>query len=71
MSLDTSSVFKSYSNSASFPSDVTINLKDLKALVGLCSDLGADVLLKFDEAGVPLMAQPHAPGVMVGPTLYS
>jgi hypothetical protein len=65
MSLDTTSVFKSYSNSASAPSDVTINLKDLKALVGLCCELGADVVLKFDEAGVPLLALPHAPGVQV------
>lgn len=65
MSLDTSSVFKSYSNSASCPADVTVNLKDLKALVGLCCELGADVVLKFDEAGVPLLAVPHAPGVQV------
>lgn len=65
MSLDTSHVFKSYSNSCSAPSDVTINLKDLKALVGLCVELGADVVLKFDEAGVPVLAVPHAPGVQV------
>jgi len=65
MSLDTSHVFKSYSNSCSSPSDVTINLKDLKALVGLCVELGADVVLKFDEAGVPLLAVPHAAGVQV------
>lgn len=58
-------MFKSYSNSCSSPSDVTINLKDLKALVGLCVELGADVVLKFDEAGVPLLAVPHAAGVQV------
>ena len=65
MSLDTGHVFKSYSNSGSAACDVTINLKDLKALVGLCVELGADVVLKFDEAGVPLLAVPHAPGVQV------
>lgn len=65
MSLDTSHVFKTYSNSSSAPSDVTVNLKDLKALVGLCVELGADVGLKFDEAGVPLLAMPHAAGVTV------
>lgn len=65
MSLDASHVFKSYSNSGSAACDVTINLKDLKALVGLCVELGADVVLKFDEAGVPLLAVPHAPGVQV------
>jgi hypothetical protein len=65
MALATTHVFKSYSNSASAPSDVTINLKDLKTLVGLCVELGADVVLKFDEAGVPLLALPHAPGQQV------
>jgi hypothetical protein len=65
MSLDTSHLFKSYSNSCASASDVTINLKDLKALVALCAELGADVMLRFDEAGVPLLAAPHVGGVQV------
>jgi hypothetical protein len=47
-------------------SDVTINLKDLKALLGLCLELGADVSLRFDKAGLPLLAVPHLRGAQVG-----
>jgi hypothetical protein len=59
-------VFKAYSHAGVSASDVTINLKDLKALLGLCLELGADVSLRFDKAGLPLLAVPHLRGAQVG-----
>eukprot|EP00775_Hariotina_reticulata_P012101 gene12101-12240_t len=65
LSLDShsSSVFKAYRHSGSSPCDVTINLKDFKALVGLCVEMNADVELKFAAAGEPMLAVPHVPGM--------
>ncbi|KAF8072554.1 RAD9A [Scenedesmus sp. PABB004] len=60
--LDCRSVFKRYAHSGAATSDVTINLKDLRALLGLCVDVGADVALRFDAPGVPLLATPHMRG---------
>lgn len=65
LALDSHSVFKSYSHSGAYASDVTVNLKDLKALVGLCVEMGVDVGLRFDAPGVPLLAVPHVRGVQV------
>jgi hypothetical protein len=66
LELNSQTVFKSYSHAGVSASDVTINLKDLKALLGLCLELGADVSLKFDKAGLPLLAVPHLRGAQVG-----
>lgn len=65
LALDSHSVFKSYSHSGAHASDVTVNLKDLKALVGLCVEMDVDVGLRFDAPGVPLLAVPHVRGVQV------
>lgn len=40
---------------------MTANLKDLKAMLGLCENLGAHVRLWFDSPGNPLVAEPHFP----------
>jgi hypothetical protein len=66
LQLNSQTVFKAYSHAGVSASDVTINLKDLKALLGLCLELGADVSLKFDKAGLPLLAVPHLRGAQVG-----
>uniref|UniRef100_A0A383VQ33 Uncharacterized protein n=1 Tax=Tetradesmus obliquus TaxID=3088 RepID=A0A383VQ33_TETOB len=62
LELNSQTVFKAYSHAGVSASDVTINLKDLKALLGLCLELGADVSLRFDKAGLPLLAVPHLRG---------
>lgn len=64
-------MFKSYSHSGGYASDITVNLKDLKALVGLCVEMGADVCLRFDAPGVPLLAVPHIRGVQVKPAPHT
>lgn len=66
LELNSQTVFKAYSHAGVSASDVTINLKDLKALLGLCLELGADVSLRFDKAGLPLLAVPHLRGAQVG-----
>ncbi len=65
LSIDSRSVFKSYSHAGVTPSDVTVNLRDLKAVVALCVDLGADVALRFDKPGVPMLAAPHVYALQV------
>jgi hypothetical protein len=40
---------------------VTINLKDFKAVLGLCEALGAHLKLCFDSPGSPLVAEPLFP----------
>ena len=43
--------------------DVTINLKDLKAILSLCENLGTNMKLCFDSPGNPLVAEPHFPQI--------
>jgi hypothetical protein len=38
---------------------VTVNLKDFKAMMGLCESLGTHIKLSFDSPGNPLVAEPH------------
>lgn len=39
--------------------DVTFNLKDFRAMLQLCDGLRADICLRFDSAGDPLVVGPH------------
>ena len=41
--------------------DVTINLKDFKAMLSLCENLGTHIRLWFDGPGNPLVAEPSFP----------
>jgi hypothetical protein len=41
--------------------DVTVNLKDFKAMLSLCENLGTHIKLCFDSPGNPLVAEPHFP----------
>ena len=38
---------------------MTVNLKDFKAMLGLCESLGTHIKLSFDSPGNPLVAEPH------------
>jgi hypothetical protein len=58
-------VFLSYRHSGTTPADVTFNLKDLRALLGLCEDMDANIALHFDAAGAPLLAEPAPRGTQV------
>lgn len=40
---------------------MTVNLKDFKAMLGLCENLGAQLRLWFDGPGNPLVVEPHFP----------
>ncbi|KAI3432588.1 hypothetical protein D9Q98_004136 [Chlorella vulgaris] len=53
--------FLSYVNSADEATDVTVNLKDFKAMLSLCENLGTHIKLCFDSPGNPLVAEPHFP----------
>ena len=57
--MDTSTVFSSYSHDSEETADVTFNVKDLKALVQLCEAMAANVLIRFQGPGMPLVAEPH------------
>ena len=40
---------------------MTFNLKDFKAMLGLCDHLGSNVMLRFEGPGLPLVVEPHFP----------
>ena len=44
---------------------MTFNVKDLRALLALCEHMGANIALRFDCAGAPLLAEPHISGHQV------
>ncbi|GIL92701.1 hypothetical protein Vretifemale_20210 [Volvox reticuliferus] len=66
LTLDTRAVFTSYSHSSPLATDVTFNVKDFRAMTTLCTALGADVALRFEAAGAPLVVEPHFRGLLVG-----
>ena len=39
--------------------DVTFNLKDFKCMVQLCEAMTANMILRFDQPGAPLVVEPH------------
>ncbi|EFN51476.1 hypothetical protein CHLNCDRAFT_140230 [Chlorella variabilis] len=55
--------FLTYVNSADEATDVTFNMKDFKAILSLCENLGTHIKLCFDSPGNPLVAEPHFPNV--------
>eukprot|EP00798_Chlamydomonas_sp_ICE-L_P016936 gene16936-23209_t len=63
LALDTRSLFLSYTHNSDVPSDVTFNVKDFKTFVSLCEHMGANITIRFDQPGVPLVAEPHFRGV--------
>eukprot|EP00884_Botryococcus_braunii_P012178 jgi/Botrbrau1/20961/Bobra.0135s0079.1 len=56
--IDTMEVFLSYQHASSTPSDVTFNLKDLRCMLALCEAMQADVTIRFDRPGQPLLVEP-------------
>ncbi|GIL92700.1 hypothetical protein Vretifemale_20210 [Volvox reticuliferus] len=64
LTLDTRAVFTSYSHSSPLATDVTFNVKDFRAMTTLCTALGADVALRFEAAGAPLVVEPHFRGLL-------
>ncbi|KAL4452547.1 hypothetical protein ABPG75_008209 [Micractinium tetrahymenae] len=59
--VEPSETFLSFVNSADEATDVTFNLKDFKAMLSLCENLGTHVRLWFDSPGNPLVAEPSFP----------
>jgi hypothetical protein len=39
--------------------DVTFNLKDFKCMVQLCEAMPANMIIRFDQPGAPLVVEPH------------
>lgn len=66
LTLDTRSVFTSYTHRSPLAADVTFNVKDFRAMTALCTALGADVALRLEVAGAPLVVEPHFRGLRVG-----
>ncbi|GLI67952.1 hypothetical protein VaNZ11_012284 [Volvox africanus] len=66
LTLDTRAVFTSYSHSSPLAADVTFNVKDFRAMTTLCTALGADVALRLEAAGAPLVLEPHFRGLREG-----
>ena len=69
LELDTQKVFLGYEHGGQEPADVTFNLKDFKAMLSLCEAMGANVAIRFDAPGNPLVVKPHHRGsqAQVGP----
>ncbi len=57
-----SGLFLAYENRANAPSDVTFNLRDFRAMLSLCEGLRANVAIRFDAPGQPLVVGPHLRG---------
>ncbi|KXZ55702.1 hypothetical protein GPECTOR_2g1252 [Gonium pectorale] len=66
LTLDTRSVFTSYSHASPDAADVTFNVRDFRAMAALCTALGADVALRLEGAGAPLLVEPHFRGLAEG-----
>lgn len=61
VSLDTAEdAVASYEHDGNGPVDVTVNLKDLRAIVAFCESVDLDVALFCDCAGAPVLARPTA-----------
>ena len=59
LSLDTREVFLQYQHNSDAVSDVTFNLKDFKHMLSMCESLGANVAIRFDQPGAPLVVEPQ------------
>lgn len=66
LAVDARSLFTSYTHYGSGAYDATFNVRDLRALLGLCEAMGAEVALRFERPGTPLLAEPHFGGEQVG-----
>lgn len=66
--VDTSTVFSSYSHRGEAAADVTFNLKDLRVMLALCEAMNANIALRFEQPGAPLLAEPYATGPHVSDT---
>jgi hypothetical protein len=67
LALDARSCLLGYHHGGPGPTDITFNLKDLRALLALCEDMGANMGLAFSGPGAPLLAEPvQPPGHTVG-----
>lgn len=50
-------MFKEYCNTSTSAGDVTFNVQDFGAIVYLCRQVGADVLIHMDKPASPLVAE--------------
>ncbi|KAG2451330.1 hypothetical protein HYH02_003935 [Chlamydomonas schloesseri] len=66
LTLDTRSVFTSYCHNSEHPADATFNVKDFRTMSGMCTALGADVALRMETAGAPVVVEPHFRGLREG-----
>ncbi|KAG2501643.1 hypothetical protein HYH03_000147 [Edaphochlamys debaryana] len=66
LTLDTRSVFTSYHHASDMAVDVTFNVRDFRTMCGLCAALEADVALRFELAGAPVLVEPHFRDVAEG-----
>ena len=62
LELDTQKAFLGYEHRGSDPADVTFNLKDFKAMLSLCEAMSANVAIRFETPGNPLVVKPHLRG---------
>ncbi|KAL6755095.1 Rad9-domain-containing protein [Haematococcus lacustris] len=62
VAIDACSVFLHYSHQSSSQSDCTFNIKDFRAMVSLCEALHANITIRMDSAGMPLVIEPHFRG---------
>ncbi|KAK9829514.1 hypothetical protein WJX72_006295 [[Myrmecia] bisecta] len=65
LAVDTHEVFFSYQHSSEEASDVTFNLKDFKTMLSLCESMGANVAIRFDQPGQPLVVEPQFRGAHI------
>jgi len=59
LAIDTHHVFLNYRNTLGEATDVTFNLKDFRCMVQLCEAMTANMVLRFDQPGLPLVVEPH------------
>ena len=60
--VDTQNVFLTYQHNGAEAADVTFNLKDFKHMLALCEGMGANVAVRFDSPGAPLLVEPSLHG---------
>ncbi len=46
-------------------SDVTFNVRDFRSMAALCTALGADVTMRLEGPGAPVLVEPHFRGLPV------
>lgn len=61
LSFDTQSLMLLYEHTSGDSIHATFNVQDLKAVVFLCGQLGADVCIKMHSPGIPLIVEPRWP----------